>query len=1066
MIARRLLSLALVSLAAVLAACSAGNSGDQPVASVAVPTGIERFLLFPNPVVSGASFQTNSNPYASEYYKAVDPNNERTTLAAFKAVNGFGSTAGGAQERLVVFRDVRDLGYGRRMTGRYVPSVGGVPERIVFIVENYLVNVPGGGYNRINVDAAVAQDSKWHVGTNAIEWSCHPTDALADPTGCRRYAKYFNFGPDGNRQTFVDLDGRGGKAMPGPCITCHGGRGDPLEADGSFPKVWNTLLNRTGDVQARLHMFQVDTFEWSTTPGFTRSDQEAKLKDFNTWVLCSYPLPGGGAGPGCTRQQAATNEWQGTAAALVENAYGGPGLPNASFDDSVVPAGWASQSALYQQVVRPYCRTCHIVRGTNNEDDIDFSSELKFRSYADRIKAHVFDRGNMPLALIVYTDFWKSGAPDQLAAYIDSVVGAGTATDGSGKALKPGRPIANAGPALRMARAGANAPLSGADSLFASSYTWEILSAPGGGDGVITNANSQNATFLANVTGDYTVRLTARNGSQSSTATTTITVSSGFSDPANIRLAQVLDVLRNNPQNAATSCSASNCHDSPAPPGPPAMGTITGAPIVYAPIDRNGSGGAEDATDLNWLLSELRGRVNLTEVAASPLLRKPTGNHHAGNNPINLSAGPNFNAALASFSKVYYWMLNGAPAGGVAANAGANTTNTVTFAPTADIALSGASSIGATTYTWSILSEPGSPAASLLTPNSSSATLRVGNVGTYVVQLQASDGTYTDTATRTITVQETPVVAAFTPSGTVAVTFSGNPLAGSIALDSSSSTGNPTSCSWSINPSTPAATLTGTSCSGATLSLTAAAVGNSYDVTFTGSNVSTSNSITQTITVQSAGSGVTANAGANSTNSVTFANPSTVSDYPDPSGIPEATIALNGAASTGPGTLAYSWTVTGVPGNATGAYAPSIDSASSSATTLRVRRKGTYTVSLSVTNGLPPGPGNTATRTITVNVASGNTFTNVKNAFVNRGCTGCHVTGSTSPPSWDTDVVGGLTLYQRVTARVSADPAQSLILTCPSDGTCGMGQQAGFHGGDLSSYSLFLNWIMDGTPNN
>jgi hypothetical protein len=102
-----------------------------------------------------------------------------------------------------------------------------------------------------------------------------------------------------------------------------------------------------------------------------------------------------------------------------------------------------------------------------------------------------------------------------------------------------------------------------------------------------------------------------------------------------------------------------------------------------------------------------------------------------------------------------------------------------------------------------------------------------------------------------------------------------------------------------------------------------------------------------------------------------------------------------------------------------------------------------------------------------VNVAGGNTFTNVKGTFVSRGCTGCHVSMSTSPPSWIDETVSGLTLHQRVTARVDAtDPANSLMLICPAEGTCGMGQQNGFHAGDLSSYSLFLNWIMDGTPDN
>jgi hypothetical protein len=124
MSARRLFLLALIPITALFGGCSAGNSGDTPAGSVSgVPTGIERFLLFPNPVVSGGSFETNTNAYAAAYYAAVDPNNERETLDEFKAANGFGAGGGNATEHLVVFRDVRDLGYGRRMTGRFVGRI-------------------------------------------------------------------------------------------------------------------------------------------------------------------------------------------------------------------------------------------------------------------------------------------------------------------------------------------------------------------------------------------------------------------------------------------------------------------------------------------------------------------------------------------------------------------------------------------------------------------------------------------------------------------------------------------------------------------------------------------------------------------------------------------------------------------------------------------------------------------------------------------------------------------------------------------------------------------------------
>ena len=141
---RLLILLALAGIAGVLAGCSQGNSGDSTAAVSTTPVGIDRFLLFPNPIVqAGGSFQTNTTAYAQAYYTAIDPSNQKDTLAKWQAANNIVVGATGPNDHTVVFRDVRDLGYGRRMSGHYEAGATG---RIAFFVENYLVNVPGGGY--------------------------------------------------------------------------------------------------------------------------------------------------------------------------------------------------------------------------------------------------------------------------------------------------------------------------------------------------------------------------------------------------------------------------------------------------------------------------------------------------------------------------------------------------------------------------------------------------------------------------------------------------------------------------------------------------------------------------------------------------------------------------------------------------------------------------------------------------------------------------------------------------------------------------------------------------------
>jgi hypothetical protein len=134
--------------------------------------------------------------------------------------------------------------------------------------------------------------------------------------------------------------------------------------------------------------------------------------------------------------------------------------------------------------------------------------------------------------------------------------------------------------------------------------------------------------------------------------------------------------------------------------------------------------------------------------------------------------------------------------------------------------------------------------------------------------------------------------------------------------------------------------------------------------------------------------------------------------------------------------------------------------------TLNVHRVGSYTVQLFVSNGLPPGPSNTSTRTIIVS-ANALPFSTLKTRFVSLFCTTCHVTGSTNPPSW-VDEPTTAALYARVFARVNTtDPATSLIVRCPAEGWCGMGQQNTFFGNaNPTKYSEFLNWIVGGAPNN
>jgi len=628
-----------------LGACGGGGSVDiNPIAppGPAVPTLSDpnSFLLFPNPQLQpDGTAQTNTVAYTQAYYRAIDPANAKDTLAKWMAANGFGSGTG--TEVTVVFGDTRDLGYGRRMTARQ--NVDGT---VAVMVQNYLVEpAVSYAYSSVNLDAAVNQDTRWHLGTNAIEFSPGPLGGLA-------FAKFFTFNAaTGVREMTINMDGRGDKAMPGPCISCHGGRADPLTPpDGMgnplFPLIAHSPTGQRGDVLARMHPLEPDHFDFSTAPGFTRAAQEAAIKTINRMVLCTYPIPAATGQPeDACRRLAATNEWQGTNAAFIKAAYGGDGLPNPTFADAYVPANWAAsgQTSLYRDVVATSCRTCHVMRGNASQSDIDFEAFTKFQGHADRIKAHVIDRGNMPLARIVYEAFWGSTTRvNQLATFLE---GQGfSVRDGAGTVLRPGRPIADPGP-NRVVRQGATT-LSASMSMYATSYRWSLVSGPGGA--TLTNATAAQATLTTTADGTYVVQLIATgNGVDSAPALLTIVVNNALAPaPAAIRFSDIKTVLQ-----APGACTT--CHT---------IGGAGGPPIVYTSIDRNGDAIAGDATDDLWFYTELRGRINFTDILASPLLRKPSNNHHNG------GAQPGFDTSLApgqagraNYDLFLNWILNGAP---------------------------------------------------------------------------------------------------------------------------------------------------------------------------------------------------------------------------------------------------------------------------------------------------------------------------------------------------------------------------------------------------------------------
>lgn len=667
---RRCLSLiAPLLAAALLASCGAGKNPNDiyPAnpASAGAVTGPDSFLLFPNPQIQPDGTSQLMQPgYAAAYYRAIDPANTRDTLAKYLAQNQFGSaTTGPLGEVSAIYGDWRDLGYGRRITMRQ--NADGT---IAIVAYNYIFEGGGGTYGSnatMNLAAAVAQDPNWYIGATAIEYS--PAPGVAPGVNCANcFIKFYFFAPDGTRALMVSLDGRAQKATIEVCSTCHGGRGDPLTpATGSptglplFPLVQNTASLARGDIAIHPHPIEVDTLNFPDITGMRRADQEGALKTMNKMLLCTFPLANGTTSTSpedACRRSATPNEWQGAADFMIKDAYGGNGMPSATWGSIPVPASWQNvgQSTLYQNVVEPACRVCHVLRGEGSGagDDVDLDSFAVFDSYSDRIKAHIVDRGNMPLSMILYDRFWSTPAmTSTLATYL---TGAGySVTDASGALLKPGRPIADPGPD-RVVPLNTATTLSAANSLYASSYSWTLLTPASGV--TLTNTTSQQATFTAATAGTYQVQLVASSGNAQSTPVKLNIVASATLTPAPaaIRFADIKNVLQ------TAGCTA--CHTT----GTTSLATGAITPLVYTNVDRNGDGvvdsGAAGSIDDLWFYTEVRGRINFIDIAGSPLLRKPSGHHHTGGLLTGFdSTKPPGDPARVNYDLFLNWMLNGAP---------------------------------------------------------------------------------------------------------------------------------------------------------------------------------------------------------------------------------------------------------------------------------------------------------------------------------------------------------------------------------------------------------------------
>lgn len=587
-----------------------------------------------NPLIDLALSRISSVAYADAYYAAVDPNAERTTIEDFKRKNCFvaGNPACAAEtighDAHVVFRDSKDLGYGRNMYARR-NSDGSV----AFFVENYVIALQPGSasnYGPVNVDAAVNQNREYFRGTNAIEFS--PLDP-ANPASAK-ITRFFTYNPAGTRITSADLDGRGVKHMPGMCWVCHGGRTLPLDENGDFP----LLALRS----AKFNQLELDTFDYSALAGYTQAAQETAFRTINGFVHDSYTDMS-------ARDDAEAGKWYaGFALDIAEGRYGGAGLPALTYQTDYVPAGWQQTvdrpqgvAQLYKRVIEPHCVGCHALQGGNAAENvpglanaINFSSWERFISNRERIIDYVFQRGAMPLSLRNFEDFWRD--PQDKPALLAAFLSEPTLFDASGHVLEPGLPVAHPG-TDRTVRS--PVALDGAASPFAQAYLWEIVAAPLGADVSLSDSRSAVPVLTTDTDGDYVLSLTVVNAlGASAPATVTVTIDSGATDQAQLTFVNdVLPLL----ENGVSGIACTSCHSATG------SGNYPGIPVSYRTADNPN------------VYRDVVMRVNFADPQNSLLVRKPTGLQHGGGVQIDRATVE----GRAGYNTLLNWIRAGAPCG-------------------------------------------------------------------------------------------------------------------------------------------------------------------------------------------------------------------------------------------------------------------------------------------------------------------------------------------------------------------------------------------------------------------
>jgi cytochrome c5 len=526
-------------------------------------------------ILGAASNAGDTAASARAYYSAIDPLDTRTTLLDWLVENGFAargttnvswSALAEAADAHAVYTNNFDLGFGRDMYARIVRCDGTTPQ-LGQPIDPALIGTCDIAAVVVNYASLEAAAKKLNpLLAVAMEYARTPG------SGNRRIVQFYTFAPDFatghmRRVLSANLDGRGEKYMPQVCTVCHGGVPGGLDPGGGYANA--------GDINATFLLWDLDSFLYSDRSGdhsdksftdetlrarYTRAAQEDSLRRLNQLAYLTY------------RDDSRPNRFL-LAKQLVEGWYGKQNEPeraftSTTFNGGFVPPGWAANGvdgvpntaddnpadapALYQDVFARSCRACHIAHAPSasmsgmqlealTANGTTFNScdatvepgepswtsqgrQLPMACYRHLIRtpalASRISEGSMPFARLTMDRFWVDRSAESAGAKLQvHATAAGIPVGKPGIAEPCIDPFGVAtGNSVVVQR---NVPqrIATECSRFLGEHSWSFTP-PDGSSAVLVGASTRSPVFVPDRQGDYTIQLSAYDGTQTSIVAT------------------------------------------------------------------------------------------------------------------------------------------------------------------------------------------------------------------------------------------------------------------------------------------------------------------------------------------------------------------------------------------------------------------------------------------------------------------------------------------------------------------------------------------------------------------